>query len=161
MSNAPGQKSPPRPAGYQRQPPRQPPPADAALQQRARAGVALAVISMIGMIGAFTVVMGSNAQRSSDVDGVALVIAAIGVWLTATAMSRARRAGSARPRAAVLAMVLGIAGLVISALLLPTFASDAPQLSQFMHCVRSATTSSAIRACQLQLENSTSGLSNG
>jgi 4-amino-4-deoxy-L-arabinose transferase-like glycosyltransferase len=161
MSNAPVQKTPPRRTGYQRQParqaPSQPPPADAALQQRAWAGVALAIISLIGLVGAFAVVSGANAQRSSDVDGVALVIAAAGVWLTATAMSRARRAGSARPRAAIAAMVLGIAGLVLTALLLPTFSSDAPQLSQFMHCMRSAGTSSAMQACQRALENSTGG----
>jgi cytochrome bd-type quinol oxidase subunit 2 len=160
MSNAPGQKNPPRPTPYSRQPqarsPRQQmPPAESALQQRAWAGFALAIISLCGLIGAFAVVMGANAQRSSDVDGVALVIAVVGVWLTATAMSRARRANSARPHAAVFAMVLGIIGLVFTALFLPTFASDAPQLSQYIHCVESAGNSTAEQACQQQLENST------
>lgn len=160
MSNPPGQKYSPRPPAYHRQPARQAPrqqlpPAESALQQRAWAGVALAVISLFGLIGAFTVVMGNNAQRSSDVDEVALVIAAIGVWLTATAMSRARRAGSARPRAAVLAMVLGIIGLAFSALFLPTFVADAPQVSQYLHCMQTATTSGARQACQQQFANST------
>jgi hypothetical protein len=160
MSNAPGQKNPPRPTAYSRHPaarsPRQQlPPAEPALQQRAWAGLALAVVSLCGLIGAFAVVMGANAQRSSDVDGVALAIAVVGVWLTATAMSRARRAGNARPRAAVFAMVLGIIGLLFSALFLPTFASDAPQLSQYIRCVKSAGSSSAEQACQQQLENST------
>jgi predicted PurR-regulated permease PerM len=100
-------------------------------------------------------VMGANAQRSSDVDGVALVIAVVGVWLTATSMSRARRAGNARPHVAIVAMVLGIVGLVFSALFLPTFASDSQQLSQYIHCVESAGNSSAEQACQQQLENST------
>lgn len=160
MSNPPGQKSPPRPSAYSRQPPtrfprQQLPPAEPVLQQRAWAGAALAFISVFGLVGAFTVVMGKNAQRSSDVDGVALAIALIAIWVTATAMSRARRAGSARPRAAVFAMVVGIIGLVFSALFLPTFMSDAPQLSQYIHCVESAGSSSAEQACQQQLENST------
>ncbi|HEV3380164.1 MAG TPA: hypothetical protein VG142_04210 [Trebonia sp.] len=160
MSNTRDQKSPPRPPAYSRQPPARPPrqqlpPAEPALQQRAWAGVALAVISLFGLIGAFTVVMGANAQRSSDVDSVAIVIAVVAIWLTATAMSRARRAGNARPRAAVFAMVLGIIGLAFSALFLPTLVSDAPQLSQYLHCVQSATTSGAEQACQQQLENST------
>lgn len=125
------------------------------LQQRAWAGLALAVISLIGIIGAFAVVIGASPRRSSDVDGVALVIAIVGVWLTATAMSRARRVGATRPRAAVPAMVLAVLGLALSALLLPTFSADAPQVSQYFHCLRSATTSGARQACQQQLESST------
>jgi cytochrome bd-type quinol oxidase subunit 2 len=160
MSNAPGQKNLPRPPAYSRHPaapsPRQQlPPAEPALQQRAWAGVALALLSFFALFGAFTVVMGANAQRAADVDGVAVAIAVVGIWLTATSMSRAGRAKTAKPRVAVVALVLGIIGLVFSALFLPTFASDAPQLSQFMHCEESAANSNASQACQQQLENST------
>lgn len=115
----------------------------------------LALISLFGLIGAFVVVMGGNADRSGYVDGVALVIAALALWLSVTSMRRARRAGSARPRAAVFATVLGGIGLALTALMLPSLVTYAPQLSQYVRCLSSATTNSAQQACQQQLENST------
>jgi hypothetical protein len=131
------------------------PPPDPALQQRAWAALALAAISLFGLIGAYTVLLGSNPQRSTDVDGVAFVIAVVGIWLTATAMSRARRAGSARPRAAVFAMVLGIIGLVFTGYSLPIFQEYSPQLSQYVHCMESASTTGMQQACKQTLENQT------
>ena len=118
----------------------------------------LALISLFGLVGAFIVVTGGNPDRSRYVDGVAVVIAATAVWLSVTSMSRARRAGSARPRVAIAATVIGVIGLVFTALLLPTFVAYSPQLSQYFRCMSAATTTSAQQACRQKLENQVSVL---
>lgn len=129
-------------------PPR--PPADPSLQQRAWAALMLAVISLLGMM------LITNVRRGVYVFAVALVIAAIALWLSLSAMSRARRGGGGRPRGAVLAVVLGTAGLVFSALALAAFVTFWPQLTQYDNCLSGASTVSAQQACQQQLNNSVS-----
>jgi hypothetical protein len=144
-SSPPGSPS-PRPAGLR--PPR--PPADPALQQRAWAALMLAVISLIAMM------MIGNVRRGVYVVAVALVIASIGLWLALSAMSKARRGGSGRPRGVVLAVVLGAVGFVFSGFVLAGFAIFWPQLTQYSNCLSGANTVSAQQACQQQLDNSVS-----
>jgi hypothetical protein len=139
----------PRPgpgSGFGPQPPRRP--ADPALQQRAWAALLLAVISLFGMM------MIGNMRRGVYVVAVALIIAAIALWLATSALSRARRGGSGRPRGAVLAVVLGAAGLGFSAFVLIGFAIFWPQLSQYSDCMSGANTVAAQQACRQQLDNS-------
>jgi len=130
-------------------PPR--PPADPALQQRAWAALMLAVISLFAML------MIGNIRRGVYVVAVALVIAAIALWLAISAMRRARRGGSGRPRGVVLAVVLGVVGFVFCAFVLTGFALFWPQLTQYSNCLNGANTPSAQQACQQQLNNSVSG----
>jgi hypothetical protein len=133
-------------SGFGPRPPRQP--ADPALQQRAWAALLLAVISLFGMM------MIGNLRRGVYVVAVALVIAAIALWLSTSAISRARRGGSGRPRGAMLAAVLGAAGLAFSAFVLAGFAIFWPQLSQYSDCMSGANTVAAQQACRQQLDNS-------
>jgi predicted PurR-regulated permease PerM len=144
-SSPPGPR-PPGPAGLR--PPR--PPADPALQQRAWAALMLAVISLIAMM------MIGNVRRGVYVVAVALVIAVIALWLALSAMSKARRGGSGRPRGVVLAVVLGAIGFVFSAFVLAGFAIFWPQLTQYSNCLNGANTVSAQQACQQQFGNSVS-----
>lgn len=148
-----------RPTDRQRHSPRPPlyppsgvrpprPPADPALQQRVWAALMLAIISLFAMM------MIGNVRRGVYVVAVALVIAAVALWLSVSAMSRARRGGSGRPRAAVLATVLGAVGLAFSALILAGFAMFWPQLTQYSNCMSGANTVAAQQACQQQLDNS-------
>ncbi len=140
---------PPRPPVHSppgARPPR--PPADPALQQRAWAARMLAVISLFGMM------MIGNVRRGVYVVAVACIIAAIALWLSVSAMSRARRGGTRRPRGAVFATVLGVAGLTFSAFALIGFALFWPQLTQYSDCLSGANTVSAQQACQQQLSNS-------
>jgi ABC-type amino acid transport system permease subunit len=123
-------------------------PADPALQQRAWAALLLAFLSL------FAMVMIGNVQRGVYVVAVALLIAITAVWLAISAMSRARRIGSSRPRGVVLATVLGIVGLVFSGIVLAGFALFWPQLSQYSRCLSGANTMSAQQACQQQLNDS-------
>lgn len=140
-------QTPPSPPSGLR-PPR--PAADPSLQQRAWAALMLAVISLFGMM------LTANVRRGVFVFAVALIIAAIALWLSLSAMSRARSSGSGRPRGAVLAVVLGTAGLVFSALALAAFVMFWPQLTQYANCLSGANTVSAQQACQQQLNNSVS-----
>jgi ABC-type amino acid transport system permease subunit len=126
------------------------PPADPALQQRVWAALILAVISLLAMM------MIGNVRRGVFVVAVALVIAVTALWLSISAMRRARRDGSGRPRAAVLAVVLGVIGFGFSAFVLAGFAMFWPQLTQYSNCLNGANTVSAQQACQQQLDNSVS-----
>ncbi len=152
MARLTDQQLPPRPPSYPppgARPPRPPrPPTDPALQQRAWAALMLAVISLFGMM------MIGNVRRGVYVVAVALIIAAIALWLSISAMSRARRGGTGRPRGAVFATVLGAFGLAFSAFVLAGFAMFWPQLTQYSNCLSGASTVSAQQACQQQLNNS-------
>jgi ABC-type amino acid transport system permease subunit len=142
-------QQPPRPSAPPAlRPPR--PPADPALQQRVWAALGLAVISLLAMM------MIGNVRRGVFVVAVALVIAVTALWLSISAMRRARRGGSGRPRAAVLAVVLGVIGFGFSAFVLAGFAMFWPQLTQYSNCLNGANTVSAQQACQQQLDNSVS-----
>lgn len=118
------------------------------MQQRVWAALMLALISLFAMM------MIGNVQRGVYVVAVALVIAAVALWLSISAMSRARRAGSGRPRAAVLATILGAVGFGFSAVVLAGFAMFWPQLTQYSNCLSGANTVAAQQACQQQLSNS-------
>jgi len=144
----PSRYSPPRAPGVPR-PPRAP--ADPTLQQRAWAALALAVLSLLSLM------LIGNLRRGVYVAAVALVVAAIALWLVLRAMSRARRGGTGRPRGATLAVVLGAAGFVISGFMLAGYAMFWPQLTQYANCLNAANTASTQQACQQQLDNSVNG----
>jgi hypothetical protein len=142
------QPSPPaRPPAYPPSPAARPP-ADPGLQQRAWAALLLAFISLFAML------MIGNVQRGVYVVALALVIAATAGWMAISAMSRARRAGSGRPRGAVLATVLAAGGFAFSAMVLVAFAAFWPELTQYSQCMAEANTHSAQVACHVQLDDS-------
>jgi hypothetical protein len=123
-------------------------PASPALQQRAFAALMLTIISLLGIPG-----MSGNIRRGVVVLAVTLVIGAVGLWLSFTAMSRSRKAGTARPRLAIVASVVGIIGTGLSALVLIGFAMFWPQLSQYANCMAGANTVASQDACNQQLNN--------
>jgi predicted PurR-regulated permease PerM len=144
------QQAPPRPPASQPPRVRPPqPPADPALQQRSWAALMLAVLSLITMM-----LLSGNVRRGVYVVVVALVIAMTGLWLAISAMSRARRGRTGRPRGAVLATVLGVIGCLFSGFVLAGFLMFWPQLTQYSDCLSGANTVSAQQACQQQLNNS-------
>jgi hypothetical protein len=146
----PTRPAPPRPPGPFGVPPQRPP-ADPTLQQRAWAALMLAFISLFAMM------MIGNVRRGVYVVGVALVIAVIALWLALSAMSKARRGGSGRPRGVVLAVILGGIGFAFSAVVLAGFAMFWPQLTQYANCLNGANTVAARQACQQQLNHSVTG----
>ena len=138
--------SPPPP----RQAPRpQPPPSSPALQQRAWAGLTLAVLSLLSMM------LISNLQRAVYVIGVAFVVAAIALALAISAMSSAKRSRTRRPRGAVLGTVLGVIGFVFGGFALAGLLLFSAQFTQYANCLNDAGSVAAQQsACQTQLNNS-------
>jgi hypothetical protein len=119
------------------------------LQQRALAALMLTVISLLGIPG-----MSGNIRRGVIVLAVTMIIGAVGLWLSFTAMSRSRKAGTARPRFTIAASVLGIIGTGLSALVLIGFAMFWTQISQYANCTAGANTVASQNACYQQLNNS-------
>ena len=118
--------------------------ADPAHQQRAIAGLLLAVLSLFGLLGV------SNFQRGVYIVGFALVAGALAIWLAGTALARTRRAGTAGPRGSVAAIVIGGVGVLLSGILLLGFALFGQQASTFSRCLSGANTVAAQQACQNQ-----------
>jgi ABC-type amino acid transport system permease subunit len=109
----------------------------------------LALLSLFGMM-----MMSSNVRRGVYVVVLALIIALTALWLAFSAMSRARRGGTGRPRGVVFAAILAAIGCVFSGFVLIGFAMFWPQLTQYSDCLAGANTVAAQQACQTQLSNS-------
>lgn len=122
------------------------------LQQRAWAAMAMSLIALIGMADS-----GGNIRRGVYVVAVGVVIAAVALWLSATAITRARRIGSTRPRGAVFATVLGAVGIGLGAMVLVGCALFWPQLTRYAQCESGAGTLTAQQACYQQMEGSVGG----
>ena len=118
--------------------------ADPSHQQRSIAALFLAVLSLFGLLGV------SNLQRGGYILAFALVAGAAGIWLASTAIIRARRSGTARPRGSVTAIVLCGVGVVLSGLLLAGLALFGKQASTYSQCLSGANTLTAQQACRNQ-----------
>jgi hypothetical protein len=140
---------PPRSPFLPPEPRPQPPPSSPALQQRAWAGLTLAVLSLL------TMMLISNIQRAVYVIGVAFVVAAIALGLAISAMSSAKRSRTRRPRGAVLGTVLGVIGFVFGGFALAGLLLFSAQFTQYANCLNDAGSVAAQQsACQTQLNNS-------
>jgi hypothetical protein len=133
-------------------PPRQLPPPDPALRQRALVAFALGALSLVGLALGL-----GNVRRSVYVAVLAVLFAVTAIWLGAGANRRARRGGVARPRGAVSGIVLGGFGLAFGAVWLLGLAVFWPQLSAYDTCMSGANTVVAQQACQSQFTQSVNG----
>jgi multisubunit Na+/H+ antiporter MnhB subunit len=112
------------------------------------AALALAILSLLAMM------LIGNLQRAAAVAGVALAVAVIALVLGFSAMSASKRAGTRRPRGALVGVVLGVLGLVVSGFALLGFLIFGAQLDQYSTCMSQANTVAEQQACQTQLDNS-------
>jgi hypothetical protein len=135
-----GPTRPPRPG------PQAPP--EPALQQRGWAALVLGALSLIGLS------LAGGQRRAVYVIIVTLLIGAVAVWLGGSAISRAKRGGTARPRGAIGGTVLGGLGLAFSAIMLIVFAVFWNELTTYSDCLNGATTVTAQQACQQQFSHS-------
>jgi hypothetical protein len=133
-------------------PARQLPPPDPALRQRALAALTLGALSLIGLALGL-----GNLRRGVYVAVLTLLFAVTAIWLGGGANRRARRGGTARPRGAVIGIVLGGFGLAFSALWLLVLAVFWPQLNTYYNCMSSANTVAAQQVCHTQFTNSVGG----
>jgi hypothetical protein len=71
-----------------------------------------------------------------------------------TAMRRARRSGTWRPRGAIGATIIGTLSTILGILTLAAFTLFSQQLSAYSQCLSQAQTPSAQQACLSQLQRS-------
>jgi hypothetical protein len=129
-------------------------PALPALQQRAIVGLVLGLLSMFGLLRVSDLIGVGDVQRYFYLVAFSLLVGAVAVWLGVSAVKRAQRTGTARPRGAVSAIILGAIGVLFSILLLVTFAVLWKQLSAYSRCMAGANTPTAQQACRDQLTRS-------
>ncbi len=118
--------------------------ADPIHQQRSIAALFLAVLSLSGLLGL------SNLQRGGYIVAFALAAGIAAIWFAGTAITRARRSGTAGPRGSVTAIVIGGVGVLLSALLLAGLALFGQQARVFSRCINGANTLTAQQACRNQ-----------
>ena len=131
---------------------RQLPPPDPAVRQRALAALLMGVLSLVGLMLGL-----GNLRRGIYVAVLTLAFAVVAIWLGVTAIRKARRGGTARPRWAVGGVVLGGLGLAFSALWLLVLAVFWPQLNAYYTCMSGANTVATQQACHNQFTNSVGG----
>ena len=135
------------PPGGFRPPPAAPlRPAAAANQQRALAALLVALLSLGGFA-----VFNLGQRHGMLLIGYALLASVTALWLGLTALSRARRDQTARPRGALPAAVIAALGIGLSTLLLLAFALFGRQLAGYRECLTGASTISAQQSCYSQL----------
>jgi hypothetical protein len=128
---------------------RQLPPPEPPVRQRALTAMLLGALSLI----ALTLGLG-NLRRGIFVAVLALLFAAGAIWLGVTAVKKARRSGTARPRWAAGGVVLGCLGLAFSVMWLLVLAVFWPQLNAYYNCMDGANTVTAQQACHKQFTDS-------
>jgi hypothetical protein len=123
------------------------PPAAPALQQRSLAAIVLSVLSLLAMM------LIGNLQRGAAVAAVALAVGAVALSLAVTTTRAAKRAGSQRPRGAVVGTVLAVCGVLFSGCALGGFLIFSAQIDQYSNCMNGANTTAEQQACQNQLNS--------
>jgi predicted PurR-regulated permease PerM len=108
----------------------------------------LSVLALFGVGGNF------DFRRGIYLVIFALILGLVACWLGVTAMQRARRAASMRPRGAVLATIFGSLGAFLSAVLLIFLAVFWNQLTTYSRCLSTANTVAGQQACMNQLNRS-------
>lgn len=119
-------------------------PVTPAVARRATAGLFLALLSLVGLLGL------NNLRHGIYVVLYGLVAGAVGVWFAATSVTAARRGKTTRPRGAIAAIVIGALGIVLSAVMLTAFAVLGSQLASYSQCMSGANTISSRQSCQDQ-----------
>jgi len=124
------------------------PPPDPALQHRATAALFVALLSLAGFLG-FNV----QVHRGILIVIYALLAGGTALWLALTAMRRAQRSHTARPRGSVAATVIAGVGISLAAAMLLAFGLFGRQLSGYGQCLSGANTLSAQQACYRQFSH--------
>jgi hypothetical protein len=138
-AHAPGGKKPP--AGNGGKAAALPPP-EPALRHRALAALFVALLSLAGLLG-FNI----EAQRAVLTVIYSLLAGATALWLALTAMRRARRSRTARPRGSVAATVIAGVGIGLAGAMLLAFGLFGQQLSNYGRCLSGANTIKGSQAC--------------
>jgi len=106
-------------------------------------------VSLVALLG-----LGTDLRR-----GVYLLIFSAAVGIAAcvigiTALMKARKTGSYRPRGAIAGIVLGVLAALISGPILATYLAFPTQVNNYVNCLRQAESSSNQRACMTKFYRS-------
>ena len=118
------------------------PPPEPALQHRALAALCVALLSLVGFLG-FNI----EVHHGIVIVIYALLAGAIALWLALTAMSRARRSRTARPRGSVAATVIAGVGIGLATVMLVAFGLFGRELADYGRCMSGANTLAAQQSC--------------
>jgi len=119
-------------------------PAEPAVQQRALAALLLALLSLAGLFSL------NYLQRGIYLVAYALLAGLMAMWLAVTALARARRGRTTRPRGSIVATVIAGVGIILSVIMLIAFAVFSKQLTAYGRCLSQASTGADRQACQTQ-----------
>lgn len=119
-------------------------PAEPAVQRRALAALLLALLSLAGLFSL------NYLQRGIYLVAYALLAGLMAMWLAVTALARARRGRTTRPRGSIIATVIAGVGIILSVIMLIAFAVFGKQLTAYGRCLNLASTSADRQACQTQ-----------
>lgn len=119
-------------------------PAEPAVQRRALAALFLALLSLAGLFSL------NYLQRGIYLVAYALLAGLMAMWLAVTALARARRGRTTRPRGSIIATVIAGVGIILSVIMLIAFAVFGKQLTAYGRCLSLASTSADRQACQTQ-----------
>jgi hypothetical protein len=119
-------------------------PAEPAAQQRAVAGLLVALLSLTGVLAL------SDPQRGVYLVAYALLAGVVAMWLAVSSLARARRGRTARPRGSAAATVIAGIGILLSSALLLAFIVLGRQMSMYGQCLSEAGTTTAQQSCQVQ-----------
>lgn len=139
----PGQRPPalgqPRPRAGRAQPTRAP---DKELRQRAIASLVLGALALVALLG-----LSGDLHRGIYLLMFSAVIGLGSCVIGITAVRKARKTGSFRPRGAVGGIVLGTLAALVSIPILVTYLAYPTQVTNYVNCLSQAQTSSAQQAC--------------
>jgi hypothetical protein len=118
------------------------PPAEPALQHRAVAALFVALLSLVGFLG-FNI----EVRHGILIVIYALLAGATALWLSLTAMRRAQRSRTARPRGSVAATVIAGVGIGLATAMLVAFGLFGHELTDYGRCMSGANTIAAQQSC--------------
>jgi hypothetical protein len=127
------------------------PPSEPALQHRSVAALFVAMLSLAGFLG-----LNDNLHRGILIVLYAWLAGATALWLGLSAIIRARRNRTARPRGSVAATAIAGVGIGLSTALLLAFAVFGQQMSAYGQCLSGANTITAQQSCYSQFSHTLS-----
>jgi len=110
------------------------------------------IFGMLSLLALFGV--GHNLHRGIYLVIFTVVIGPVACWLAISAMRRARRDGTWRPRGAIAGTLFGALATLIGIAMLALFTLASRQVSNYARCLDRAQTPSAQQACTSQFERS-------
>jgi hypothetical protein len=134
----PANQPPPGPPAYQRQ--RTPPSRE--LRQRAIAALVFGGVSLIALFG-----LSADLRKGIYLLGFSALVGVAACVIGISALVKARRTGSYRPRGAIAGIVLGVIGILISTPIIITYLAFPTQLTNYVNCLTQAQDPSQQQAC--------------